>query len=222
MTSEESILFLGKTAQKLDQLASVFLEVKLRQEEASEKDRKAKEKNPSGKDGKEIARDGKGRFQRKEIKISEPSQNLKMLAELEKEAKNQNKINLQKKAPKVAENLTSTERKRWENISTILATAFKKILEGRQKVTRERGTGKEIQDLEFIENEKLDKKKTSFFKKLLGALAFLSGFVLGVITETIKQLRKIFSAIKALLNPEIFLNLLRQLKNSKFGEGTQD
>ena len=218
MTSEESILFLGKTAQKLDQLASAFLEVKLRQEEASEKDRKAKEKNPSGKDGKEIARDGKGRFQRKEIKISEPSQNLKMLAEIEKEAKKQNKLNLQEKAPKVAENLTSTERKRWENIGTILATAFKKILEGRQKVTREKGIGKEIQDLEFIENEKLEKKKTSFFKKLLGALAFLSGFVLGVITETIKQLRKIFSAIKALLNPEIFLNLLRQLKNSKFGK----
>ena len=54
MTSEESILFLGKTAQKLDQLASAFLEVKLRQEEASEKDRKAKEKKPSGKDGKEM------------------------------------------------------------------------------------------------------------------------------------------------------------------------
>ena len=220
MTSEESILFLGKTAQKLDQLASAFLEVKLRQEEASEKDRKAKEKKPSRKDGKEMARDEKGRFQRKEIKISEPSQNLKMLAEIEKEAKKQNKLNLQEKAPKVAENLTSTERKRWENIGTILGTAFKKIFEGRQKVTRQKGTGKEIQDLEFIENEKLEKKKTSFFKKLLAALAFLSGAILGFISDIIAKAKQIYILIKEFM--VVFegklLELLETIKNSKFME----
>lgn len=220
MTSEESILFLGKTAQKLDQLASAFLEVKLRQEEASEKDRKAKEKKPSGKDGKEIARDEKGRFQRKEIKISEPSQNLKMLAEIEKEAKKQNKLNLQQKAPKVAENLTSTERKRWENIGTILGTAFKKIFEGREKVKREKGTGKDIQDLEFIENEKLENKKTSFFKKLLAALAFLSATVLGFISEIIAKAKQIYMLIKEFM--VVFegklLELLETIKNSKFME----
>jgi len=192
MTYEESILLLGNLSQKLDALARTFLEIKEQEDQKKKQEERAKktEKKPSRTE--KILAPVKGKKEdKKQLKISDPAKSIQILVKQEKDAKDKGQLNLQEKAPKVSETLTSTERKRWENIGNVVATAFKKIFEGREKAKRTAVASKEIKDIDFSEEEKLEKIKTGWFTKLLLTLGILGGFVLGFISEAIRQLRKI-------------------------------
>lgn len=219
MTYEESILLLGNVAQKLDALASTFLEVKEQEDRQKQKEDRTKksEKKPS-KTEKILAPTKSKKEEKKQLKISEPAKSIQILVKQEKEAKDKGQLNLQEKAPKLSETLTSTERKRWENIGNVVATAFKKIFEGREKAKRTAVAAKEIKDIDFSEEEKkLEKAKMGWFQKLLLVLGFLGGFVLGFVTEAIRQIRKVFASIRAFLKflDGDFAKLFKAIRESK-------
>jgi hypothetical protein len=93
---------------------------------------------------------------------------------------------------KLSSTLSTTEKRRWETMSKILAKSIKDIVfpKGEEKVGRPEFKQKEIKDLVLSPTlAKIEEKSNKWIKALLGALALLAGIVSGAIAEIVKMLK---------------------------------
>jgi len=137
---------------------------------------------------------------------------------------------------KLSSTLSTTEKRRWETMSKILAKSIKDIVfpKGEEKVGRPEFKQKEIKDLVLSPTlAKLEDKSNKWITALLGALALLAGIVSGAIAEIVKMLKglklflsetklgkfikEIFSAIKLKI-----LELLKPIRETKFVKFIED
>jgi len=137
---------------------------------------------------------------------------------------------------KLSSTLSTTEKRRWETMSKILAKSIKDIVfpKGEEKVGRPEFKQKEIKDLVLSPTlAKIEEKSNKWIKALLGALALLAGIVSGAIAEIVKMLKglklflsetklgkfikEIFSAIKLKI-----LELLKPIRETKFVKFIED
>ena len=137
---------------------------------------------------------------------------------------------------KLSSTLSTTEKRRWETMSKILAKSIKDIVfpKGEEKVGRPEFKQKEVKDLVLSPTlAKLEDKSNKWIKALLGALALLAGIVSGAIAEIVKMLKglklflsetklgkfikEIFSAIKLKI-----LELLKPIRETKFVKFIED
>ena len=137
---------------------------------------------------------------------------------------------------KLSSTLSTTEKRRWETMSKILAKSIKDIVfpKSEEKVGRPEFKQKEVKDLVLSPTlAKLEDKSNKWIKALLGALALLAGIVSGAIAEIVKMLKglklflsetklgkfikEIFSAIKLKI-----LELLKPIRETKFVKFIED
>jgi len=133
---------------------------------------------------------------------------------------------------KLSSTLSTTEKRRWETMSKILARSIKDIVfpKGEEKVGRPEFKTKEIQDLVLSPTfAKIQDTSNKWLKMILGALALLAGIITGAIAEIGKILKglkmflsetkfgkfikEIFGRIKAK-----FLEILKPLRETKIGK----
>lgn len=131
---------------------------------------------------------------------------------------------------KLSSTLSTTEKRRWETMSKILARSIKDIVfpKGEEKVGRPEFKTKEVQDLVLSPTfAKIQDASNKWLKAILGALALLAGIISGAIAEIVKLLKglklflsesklgkfvkDIFGLVKAK-----FLELLKVLRETKF------
>lgn len=96
---------------------------------------------------------------------------------------------------KLSSTLSTTEKRRWETMSKILARSIKDIVfpKGEEKVGRPEFKTKEVQDLVLSPTfAKIEEASNKWIKMILASLALLGGIIAGVIA----QIGKIFKGIK--------------------------
>jgi hypothetical protein len=96
---------------------------------------------------------------------------------------------------KLSSTLSTTEKRRWETMSKILAKSIKDIVfpKSEEKVGRPEFKQKEVKDLVLSPTlAKLEEKSNKWLKMLLGALALVGGIIAGALAE----IGKIFKGIK--------------------------
>ena len=131
---------------------------------------------------------------------------------------------------KLSSTLSTTEKRRWETMSKILAKSIKDIVfpKGEEKVGRPEFKTKEVPDLALSPTfAKIEEASNKWLKMILGALALLAGIVSGAIAEIVKLLKglkmflsetklgkfikDIFSALKTK-----FLEFIKFIRETKF------
>lgn len=131
---------------------------------------------------------------------------------------------------KLSSTLSTTEKRRWETMSKILARSIKDIVfpKGEEKVGRPEFKTKEIPDLVLSPTfAKIQDASNKWLKAILGALALLAGIISGAIAEIVKLLKglKLFLSESKLgkfikdifgLMKAKFLELLKVLRETKF------
>jgi len=96
---------------------------------------------------------------------------------------------------KLSSTLSTTEKRRWETMSKILAKSIKDIVfpKGEEKVGRPEFKTKQVEDLVLSPTfEKIQESSNKWLKMILAGLALVGGVVAGAIAEIIK----IFKGIK--------------------------
>jgi len=131
---------------------------------------------------------------------------------------------------KLSSTLSTTEKRRWETMSKILARSIKDIVfpKGEEKVGRPEFKSKEVEDLVLSPTfAKIEEASNKWLKMILGALALLAGIIAGAIaqigkilkglnlflseTKLGKFIKDIFSALKLK-----FLEILKPIREIKF------
>ena len=139
---------------------------------------------------------------------------------------------IQNEDDKLSSTLSTTEKRRWETMSKILAKSIKDIVfpKEEEKIKRPEFKTKEVKDLVLSPTfAKIQDASNKWLKMILGALAFLAGIIAGAIAEIGKLLKglklflsetklgkfikEIFGALKAK-----FLEILKPLRETKIGK----
>jgi len=137
---------------------------------------------------------------------------------------------------KLDSSLSSTEKRRWQTMSLILAKAIKDVVfpKGEEKVGRPEFKAKEIPDLVLSPTfAKVEEASNKWLAMILGALAILGGIIAGAIAEIGKMLKglklflsetklgKLIKDIFSFLKSKLLqiLKPIREMKLVKFIEG---
>jgi len=131
---------------------------------------------------------------------------------------------------KLSSTLSTTEKRRWETMSKILAKSIKDIVfpKGEEKVGRPEFKTKEVPDLALSPTfAKIEEASNKWLKMILGALALLAGIISGAIAEIGKLLKglkmflsetklgkfikELFSSLKLKI-----MELLKPIRETKF------
>ena len=131
---------------------------------------------------------------------------------------------------KLSSTLSTTEKRRWETMSKILAKSIKDIVfpKGEEKVGRPEFKTKEVPDLALSPTfAKIQEASNKWLKFILGALALLAGIISGAIAEIGKLLKglkmflsetklgkfikELFSSLKLKI-----MELLKPIRETKF------
>ena len=137
---------------------------------------------------------------------------------------------------KLDSSLSSTEKRRWQTMSLILAKAIKDVVfpKGEDKVGRPEFKAKEIPDLVLSPTfAKVEEASNKWLAMILGALAILGGIIAGAIAEIGKMLKglklflsetklgKLIKDIFSFLKSKLLqiLKPIREMKLVKFIEG---
>ena len=137
---------------------------------------------------------------------------------------------------KLDSSLSSTEKRRWQTMSLILAKAIKDVVfpKGEEKVGRPEFKAKEIPDLVLSPTfAKVEEASNKWLAMILGALAILGGIIAGAIAEIGKMLKglklflsetklgKLIKDIFSFLKSKLLqiLKPIREIKLVKFIEG---
>lgn len=164
------------------------------------------------------------------------SQTVDKLASFDRKKGDEKGVTIVNEDDKLSSTLSTTEKRRWETMSKILAKSIKDIVfpKSEEKVGRPEFKQKEVKDLVLSPTlAKLEDKSNKWIKALLGALALLAGIVSGAIAEIVKMLKglklflsetklgkfikEIFSAIKLKI-----LELLKPIRETKFVKFIED
>ena len=137
---------------------------------------------------------------------------------------------------KLDSSLSSTEKRRWQTMSLILAKAIKDVVfpKGEEKIGRPEFKAKEIPDLVLSPTfAKVEEASNKWLAMILGALAILGGIIAGAIAEIGKMLKglklflsetklgKLIKDIFSFLKSKLLqiLKPIREIKLVKFIEG---
>jgi hypothetical protein len=137
------------------------------------------------------------------------SQAVDKLASFEREKKSDKPDTIISEDDKLSSTLSTTEKRRWESMSKILAKTIKDVVfpKGEERVGRPEFKQKEVKDLVLSPTfAKIQDASNKWLKMLLGALALVGGIIAGVLAE----IGKIFKGIKTFLG---------ETKIGKFIEG---
>lgn len=111
---------------------------------------------------------------------------------------------------KLSSSLSSTEKRRWETMSKILAKTIKDIVfpKGEEKVGRPEFKTKEVEDLVLSPTfAKIEEASNKWLKMILGALALLAGVIAGAIA----QIGKILKGLKLFLSETKFGKFIKDI-----------
>lgn len=158
------------------------------------------------------------------------SQAVDKLASFEREKKSDKPDTIISEDDKLSSTLSTTEKRRWETMSKILAKTIKDVVfpKGEERVGRPEFKQKEVKDLVLSPTfAKIQDASNKWIKMILAALALLAGIITGAIAEIGKILKglkmflsetklgkfikDIFSALKLKI-----MELLKPIRETKF------
>ena len=111
---------------------------------------------------------------------------------------------------KLSSTLSTTEKRRWETMSKILAKTIKDVVfpKGEEKVGRPEFKTKEVKDLVLSPTfAKIEEASNKWLKMILAALAILGGIIAGAIA----QIGKILKGLKLFLSETKFGKFIKDI-----------